>query len=382
MAKQSHRHTIVFLLNSFGIGGIERQLLAQLKHYSRDKYDLHLIVLYNYEDRPTLYDELPPDVTVHRFHCLYGKLNLLELWQVAKLLKQLKPRLVISSMFGPNAFNRFCSVFLGYTPLPREHNTYADLGWPQRVIEHLFSYLSPTVVAVSNEVADFTARQSWLPRRKYTVIQNGVDLEQLAKQRTKTVAHTAQLRREFDVSDTSRVWLNVARLKPQKNLDLLIDSFAVYSKTYPADHLFILGDGHEYNRLVAKVEALGLSERIHLTGYRSDVLTFYELADYFILTSDIEGFPNVVLEAMAFSLPVLSTAVAGIDEIVVDGKNGFVLERSIEAVRATMSNVRDCSDERYQALCQEAAAAVQAFDMTQTVARYEQLFDSLLQKYS
>lgn len=377
-AKSSVKIQIVFLLNSFGVGGIERQLAAQLQHYNQEKYSFHLITLYNYPDRQTLYNQLPEGVQIHKFNGTYGKANLRELWRVATLLKRLQPSLVVSSMFGPNTFNRLVSLWLGYVPLPREHNTYKDRGLIQRVIEHIGSYISPTTVAVSNEVATFTAKQSWVSKHKYTIIQNGVDLEHISKAQSQLALAVAQLKTEFQIPVEGRVWLNVARLKPQKNHDLLIEAFAEHTKSYPLDRLFILGGGHEEHRLREKIGVLGLSDQIILTGYRADVFAFYELADYFILTSDIEGFPNVVLEAMAFGVPVLSTAVAGIDEIIREGENGFMLERTVSSVRDTMGRVRSLSPEADAKLRTTAKHSVQHFSIERTVERYEKLFESML----
>lgn len=97
----------------------------------------------------------------------------------------------------------------------------------------------------------------------------------------------------------------VARLTAQKRLDRLIAAFALVRT--PDARLAILGEGEDRAALEAQVAELGLRDRVSMPGYAADVATALHRADLFVLTSDYEGLPAVVLEAMAADCPVLST---------------------------------------------------------------------------
>jgi len=99
--------------------------------------------------------------------------------------------------------------------------------------------------------------------------------------------------------------ITIARLTEQKRLDRLIAAFAEVGD--PAIRLLILGEGEDRAALEAQVRALGLSERVSMPGYVADVAAALHAADLFVLTSDYEGLPAALLEAMAANCPVLCT---------------------------------------------------------------------------
>lgn len=106
-------------------------------------------------------------------------------------------------------------------------------------------------------------------------------------------------------TNSNPIILGVGRLTAQKRFDLLINAFALIDHTDA--QLVILGDGAERSRLIKLISFLGLSDRVTLLGFVTDVAEQYRQADLFVLTSRYEGLPAVVLEAMAANCPVLST---------------------------------------------------------------------------
>lgn len=101
--------------------------------------------------------------------------------------------------------------------------------------------------------------------------------------------------------------INVGRLHPQKNQKLLIESFAHVSKIFPDYVLEIYGDGELHDELQRLIANYGLSERVVIYSSRSDLWDCIYKASLFVLTSDFEGMPNALMEAMALGLPCIST---------------------------------------------------------------------------
>lgn len=106
-------------------------------------------------------------------------------------------------------------------------------------------------------------------------------------------------------SAASRHFVSVGRLVPQKNYALLLDAFAHCS--LPGDRLTIAGDGPERARLEARIQRLGLADRVALPGHVDQVAQLLAQADVFVLSSDYEGVPAVILEALAAGLPIAAT---------------------------------------------------------------------------
>jgi glycosyltransferase involved in cell wall biosynthesis len=117
----------------------------------------------------------------------------------------------------------------------------------------------------------------------------------------------------------------LGRLDPQKRPDIAVRALAALRPTHPDASLWIVGDGSWRGELEALVADLDLSGSVRFLGPRKDVPALLSEAACFVLTSDYEGCPLSVLEAMAAGVPVVATAVGGVPELVVDGETGLLV---------------------------------------------------------
>lgn len=130
-------------------------------------------------------------------------------------------------------------------------------------------------------------------QRKSSIILNPVELNRIPD------------RRREDINYTEIV--TVARLEPQKNQELLIDAFNLVSKKHQDIVLKIYGEGSLKNKLQNKIDELGLKDKVLLMGAKKDVLEWIKESYCFVLTSDFEGLPNSLIEAMCMGIPCIST---------------------------------------------------------------------------
>jgi glycosyltransferase involved in cell wall biosynthesis len=151
------------------------------------------------------------------------------------------------------------------------------------------------------------------------VIENGVDVELFRRD----AAARFGLRRKLGIPDAAWVVGTVGRLAPEKDHGLLLDAIA--PELCDQHRLVIVGSGPEEERLRAHVSAGPAAPWVTLTGARSDVPRLLSAFDVFVLSSKTEGLPLVIPEAMAASLPVVSTAVGGIPSVVRDGETGLLV---------------------------------------------------------
>jgi len=149
-------------------------------------------------------------------------------------------------------------------------------------------------------------------QQKSRVVYNPVDLDEKAG---------LALR----VEKKKRV-VSVGRLMPQKNQQMLLSAFAAVWEKHPDYELTIYGDGPERERLQGKIEQMGLQKCVFLPGSVQNV--FDEIADseLFILSSNYEGMPNALIEAMCIGLPVISTRVSGATDLIEHGQNGLLID--------------------------------------------------------
>ena len=364
---------VVFGINDFLVGGMQRQFIQQAQHYDREKFEIILITLFQFSEKEDLYAELPETVAVHKL-AFGGWWDVGEWWKLYKLLRSLRPDIVVSSLFFSNTVFRLLKPLLGYASIAREHNTYVDKSWLQKSLDRLLTHFAYCIVAVSKTVADFTAKQENIPREKFAVIHNGIDLEQATRELA-ALPERDRLRQEMGLTPDHFVVLNVARLSAQKNHKLLIEGFAVFSSRHRDCKLLIVGDGALREELEAQARAAGAGASIVFVGHQTDTQPFYKLADVFISTSNIEGLSNSYLEALAAGLPLVSTKTAGTDELIFERKNGFFIqEATVDAVIESLEKIRSANIEE---LKKEARASLKNFDIRTTVQKYEELFEAV-----
>lgn len=136
--------------------------------------------------------------------------------------------------------------------------------------------------------------------------------------------------------------VTMGRLAPQKNQKLLLEAFAMIRQKYPAFTLTIYGEGPLSQQLQDQIDSLGLREQVSLPGNMPDVLSRIQSAALFVMSSDFEGMPNALIEAMAIGLPCISTdcPCGGPRELIASGTNGVLVPVGDgEALAAAMAHV-------------------------------------------
>jgi glycosyltransferase involved in cell wall biosynthesis len=165
-------------------------------------------------------------------------------------------------------------------------------------------------------VAEFSVRRIGVPRAKVVVIPNGVDFPDQGASPDRSIAREA-----LGLPVDGVLVGSVARLDPVKRLDVLLKALAALGGA----RAVIVGYGPQERQLTEMAAELGLNERVRFVGYQQDVWPWLAACDVFVLSSDWEGMPNAVLEAMGAGLPVVATAAGGTLDVVVDGVTGLLV---------------------------------------------------------
>jgi glycosyltransferase involved in cell wall biosynthesis len=197
----------------------------------------------------------------------------------------------------------------------------------------------PKLIAVSTDIRNELVRYGAHSNRISTVL-NGIDPNAFRRDRSREV----DIRSRLGIQSGSYAIGTVGRLEPQKRFDLLIDAFAVLHAERPNVKLFIAGDGSLAGALEDHVERLGLTNCCTLLGHRTDIADLHHAFDLFVQSSDYEGTPNAVLEAMALETPIVATSAGGSAEIVRDRLDGLIVpigdrQALIAAMREAIADV-------------------------------------------
>jgi glycosyltransferase involved in cell wall biosynthesis len=223
-------------------------------------------------------------------------------------------------------------------------------------------------VAVSRAVAaELVERFRW-PAQKIAVVYNAVDLARF------DAPPPASLRAPLDAGE-GPLLLTLARLEPQKGLDVLLRAAA----ETPGAHFAIAGEGPLRSELEALAEELGIAERVHLLGRRSDVPELLAASDAFVLPSLYEGSSLAVLEAMAARRPVVSSAIPGTDELIEDGASGLLVPPGeAAALAAALRRLLDDEGLRGELARRARARVEERFSPAALASSVEAVYEELL----
>ena len=298
---------ITFFIGSLEEGGAERVLSYLTSYLAEKEYEILLVL---YHDRELFY-QLDPRVEVKVVTRETRSGNILKnLCWLRRCFKE-NSSVVISFLA---IYNIFASFALAGTDVPL---LVADRNDPRCVpTNKLLRYLRNGCYRFADGVIVQTQRNkqyfSNKIQNKSVVIYNPINLgAYYACARTATKENTIA---------------SVGRLMPQKNQQMLIRAFAELHPEFPEYKLVIYGEGPARAELELLIDQLGMAEYVFLPGSEKNVFEKIAPAKLFVLSSDYEGMPNALAEAMCLGLPCISTAISGATDMIQSGENGVLVE--------------------------------------------------------
>jgi len=355
-------------MNNLASGGAERMVLAMIPLLRQRGADVTLL-LHRREGElaPTLPDDLPViSFGTHR--------TLSDVRPLARYLRRARPDVLLANLTHNNIAALLAKALAGgpsrviicqHNALSSEAGRQAPLKF--RIVPFFYRRLAAFasgIIAVSRGVADDLAATCGIGRERITVIYNPV-MSTSFKVRADAVDTHPWLE-----DGQTPVFITVGRLVPQKNHELLLEALALLREHAPA-RLLVLGQGPLLASLASKARSLGIEAAVDFLGFRENPLPLIKRASALILSSDYEGFGNVIVEALGCGTPVISTDCPfGPAEILADGRFGrLVPVRDSRALaRAMASPLRTHWSE------EELRSRAEIFSVDAAVDRYMQLF--------
>lgn len=297
---------VIFFVSSLGDGGAQRVISILSAQMARKGMATEIVT---YIDEPVLY-EIHPEVKVTCVQKCTGKENLVVnlLW-LRRYFKENAE--VILSFLAP--FNMLAIVSVMGTRIPM---IVADRNDPAKVPKHpvirfsrdvLYGFANHIIVQTENNKRYFKHYQ-----KKTEIIYNPVDLQ----------SYTGSALQ----CEKRKCIVSAGRLVPQKNQKMLLKAFAGVLKHFPEYQLIIYGEGGFREELEKYAANLGIDGKVMLAGSVTDLYEKMKSAEIFVLSSDYEGMPNALIEAMCLGLPVVSTKVSGATDLVQNGENGLLVD--------------------------------------------------------
>ncbi len=320
---------IAFVIDLFPptwVGGSEIATYNAAEQLAKRGYDVHVITKLLDEDLQR--EHFEHGFTIHRISLIKSVLPRdFQFWMsIVLLLRKIDPDLIqaqgvslgipgifiklllkkpyiLYSRSSPDVVFQFFPPFLGFIK--------------KRVLQLILAYPDKVLALTScmrNELIQICSRDD------ITIIPNGIDVTSFGSSKCKL---------KSNVDERSKKILWIGRFSREKGVRYLIEATCILKKQYSEDlKLILVGHGADENILKNLVNQLNLKQNVVFTGkvQNCDVAFYMKDSDVFVLPSLTEGFPNVLLEALAAGLPVVATNVCGVPEIIIDRENGLLVQ--------------------------------------------------------
>jgi glycosyltransferase involved in cell wall biosynthesis len=388
------RIKVLHLIKSLGRGGAEKLIPETALIHDRERFEFHC--LYFYHQKNTIVDELEAaGITVH----LIPSSNLGLFFQVPKVQKFVLENgfdIIHAHLPWAGILSRFVGNKIKIPIVYTEHNTWERYNklsyWGNRVT---FKQ-QDIAIAVSNEVALSMQLNSFIDpyqrggRLKVKVVQNGVNTEEFRRKTEDGRQKTEDGRRKLEdgswklnlkIPEGAPVIGKVAVFRSQKRLWLWVEVALRILGKHPDVHFLLVGDGEWRGRIEKQINESGKAKNFHLVGVQKNVVPYLSRMDIYLSSSEFEGLPIAMLEAMSCEVPVVATRAGGIGEVIQHGVQGYLteVENWEELVGHCVSLLED--RDLYEKMALAARERViEKFSMRRMVGELEEIYREVLRE--
>ena len=297
----------MFFVGTLGNGGAERVISILSSRMAEQGMDVEVLTYY---ERPLFY-KVSPKVKITAVEKCTGKSNKLAnlLW-IRKYFKQ-NAKVIISFLAPFNMMAIAAKLGTGIPMIVADRNDPTKVP-TNKVVRKLRDFLYMFAEGVVLQTEKNKAYFNNIVQKKAAVIYNPVDMKEYAGIALQT--------------EKEKTIVSAGRLMKQKNQKMMLNAFADVVKLYPEYKLIIYGEGPCREELEQQIQRLKVSENVLLPGNTTELYDKIKNAEIFVLSSDYEGMPNALIEAMCLGLPVISTKVSGATDLIRHGENGLLVE--------------------------------------------------------
>jgi len=243
------------------------------------------------------------------------------IWRLKRILKIAKCSVLHCNMLHANLLGRLVRLFRSVpVVISSAHSVDEGSGWRSIAYRWTDSLSDLTTNVCNAGVRGYVAR-GLVTSGRIRRVPVGVDTERFRADE----GLRRKIRSAFDLAQEF-VWLTACRFEPVKNLEMMLSAFRYIVRRYPRDVLLMAGDGSQQGFLKSQIDKLGLSCNVRLLGWNSNLPDLLNAADCYLLSSLVEGLPTALLEAASTEVPIVTTDVGGVREIVADGNCGLLAE--------------------------------------------------------
>jgi glycosyltransferase involved in cell wall biosynthesis len=366
------RIDVLHVIGSLTAGGAERNLYYLAPEMAKSKLRYGICCLTRKGELAAEVESLGVPVFSLGYRRRYAAVTVLKL---RRLLREREVKIIHIHLFEPGVIGRPAAWLAGVpVVITHEHGKTLWKRWHHRWFERLAARRTDLRIAVSRDIRELRLKQEHTPPEKIVLVDNAVEPSRFE------VSEAARCAKREEIGVAGSVVVGtVGRLVEAKSYDFFLEIAAEVSAKRPDVKFVLVGEGHLGESLHRMRDRLGLTDRVLFLGSRSDIPELLASMDLYVITSQREGLPVSLIEAMMAAKPIVATAVGGIPENLVDGEDGILVEPGnrkafVEAVLGLLGD-----PDRMQALGQRARDKATARYSARTILEtLETIYVSLL----
>ena len=362
---------VLHVIKGLGRGGAERLLVSTIRQHSKH-YQFDVVYFLPRKN------QLVPDLQAIGCSvvCLPSSNVLQILMNVPTLLRLMrKEKYDIIHAHLPWACiaariaTRFAKIPLVYT----EHNIFDEYKIPTRFFHKLIFGWMQYVIAVSGEVEN-AIRKEVHPKARVRTISNGVDTQALDR----SLYNVASLKEKYFLDPNALIIGTVAVFRQQKRLDRWLRIAEQVSQQFPQVYFIVVGEGLLRSDLERQGSALIKNKKLHFAGLSAEPDGWMACMDIYLMSSDFEGLPVALLEAMSMQCVPVVTRAGGIPSVIDHSENGFLYQQEDEAQAVLFVGDLVCNIEKRQKMGVSARAKiVGSFGIKKMVESIEEVYEDV-----
>ena len=368
------KRKILFVIPSLGGGGAERIVVLLLEYIDKQKYEP---VLLAFESVTKYQIQGCDNLKIIGLNKRSKISNITLPFTLARVIRKEKPDVILSFMNYANLITsvaKLLSINSNYF-IQSDHNNLTELmkmgryGVVRSLITRLLYKIGDNRICVSMGVEKDLCDNWGVKQSKCLTIHNPVDYQNIQRSLIEPVNEPW-----FD--EDIPVIIACGRLSAQKNYPMLLNAFSLLVDNIEV-RLVILGEGEKQGEIVGLIEEYGIENRVKLMGFVSNPFKYIAKSTVFVLTSDSEGFGNVLIEAMACGAPVVSTRCpSGPEEIIDHMEDGILISVGAEEECANAMKMVLYDKKLRSQFSKNGREKSKRFDIVKVVKQYEAVFDS------
>jgi glycosyltransferase involved in cell wall biosynthesis len=359
---------VTAVIGQLTTGGAEGQMYETWRRLDRARFQPSVVCLSgDGEPYGSLLEEAGVPV---RYLQRRGHFDSRRILALRRALREWRSEVVYGFLLDGSAYAAVAAALCGNRPLVTSNRQmhFQRKGLRQRLDAWALNR-GRAVVVNSKRVMEFTRLRHRVPVERMVVLYNGVDTDRFAE------GNRAAVRAELGLEYQAILVGTAGSLTEKKDHALLLETARALRERFPEVRYAIAGDGPLRVALSEACREAGLDGTIHLLGTRGDVPDLLAALDVFVLSSRQEGFPNVVLEAMAAGKAILTTDAGGVREMLLQGDSGVIVPPGDPAAFAEALAVLLADPPRRRALGNAARKRVRQFRMERMVSSTEALLE-------